>query len=156
MARLNPDKLHIRFEGGTTPAAPLIPRVYTLTHSDRTGDLFLTIAPDVDHDALNSWQTRLMRDEVLANWRQDSAGAFGLHLLCHVNGGWLNFGPAGWRTGIFRHHMPLVLQALRCGDNSLYGAFPKLDSAPIFVHFRARQERYNKVESWKTPADYRI
>ena len=42
MARLNPDKLHVKWLDETTPTTPASPRHYTLTHSDSTGDLFLT------------------------------------------------------------------------------------------------------------------
>lgn len=68
MGRLNPRKLHVRFAAGGTPQGPLTPRRYTLTHSDSTGDLFLTIAPEVDRKQIAGWYTRLMRDEVLAQW----------------------------------------------------------------------------------------
>ena len=64
MSRLNPAKLHITFREGAAPDGPLIPRRYTLTHSDQTGDLFLTIGPEVNHAQISGWYTRLMRDEV--------------------------------------------------------------------------------------------
>ena len=41
-------------------------RRYTLTHSDGTGDLFLSIGSRYDDAALKSMQVRLERDEVLA------------------------------------------------------------------------------------------
>jgi len=42
MARLIPEKLHIKYLQGATPIAPVAPRFYTLTHSDSSGDLFLS------------------------------------------------------------------------------------------------------------------
>jgi len=83
VSRLNPDKLHVRFEAGAAPEGPLIPRCYTLTHSDSTGELFLTIAPEVDQKQVSGWYTRLMRDEVLAEWQQGEDGP-ALHVFCHV------------------------------------------------------------------------
>jgi hypothetical protein len=68
MSRLRPDKLHVRCAGGVTPDGPITPRRYTLTHSDATGDLYLTIGPDYDRQQISGWYTRLMRDEVLAEW----------------------------------------------------------------------------------------
>lgn len=44
MSHLNPNKLHVDFMGSVTQEGPVVPRAYTLTHSDSTGDLFLTIA----------------------------------------------------------------------------------------------------------------
>lgn len=43
-----------------------MPRAYTLTHSDRTGDLFLSIGPKHDEAQVAGLYTRLMRDE---SWR---------------------------------------------------------------------------------------
>ena len=67
-------KLHTTFAGGCKPDGPVVPRRYTLTHSDRTGDLFLTIGCDYDREALSALQVRLERDEVLGEWILDSDG----------------------------------------------------------------------------------
>ena len=153
MSQLNPEKLHVRFAPGTAPKEPITPRRYTLTHSDATGDLFLTVGGEFDREHIRGWYTRLLRDEVLAEWQEADEGP-SLHVYCHVSGG-LAIGPAGWRYGIFRHHLPQVLEAFRLGDQALFEAHPALDEAPIWVHFNARQRRYNRRESWGTPADYR-
>jgi hypothetical protein len=94
-----------------------------------------------------------MRDEVLAEWSQEQ-GSPTLDVHCHVSGG-LVLGPAGWRDAIFRHELPLVLEALRHGDRALYAAHPELDQAPIKVHLHARQPRLDRVEAWGVPAAYR-
>jgi hypothetical protein len=151
--RLHPEKLHVEFIAGTGAEEPVVPRFYTLTHSDTTGDLYLTIGPAYDRKQISGWYTRLMRDEVLAEWQpgQDSPA---LHLHCHISGG-LALGPAGWRDAIFQRELPLVLEALRYGDRALYGAHPELDQALIQVHFHARQARFDRVEIWGAPASYR-
>ena len=66
MKRLNPEKLHVTYLGGTTPEKLTLPRRYTLTHSDRTGELFLSIGREYDTKQTSRLYTRLMRDEVLA------------------------------------------------------------------------------------------
>jgi hypothetical protein len=152
MGRLKPEKLHVQFAPDTTPEGPVAPRRYTLTHSDTTGDLFLTIGSDYDRQQVSGWYTRLMRDEVLAEWRDEEDGP-ALHVYCHVSGG-LVLGPAGWRDAIFRRELPLVLEAFRFGDRHLFEVRPELDWAPIWVHFHAAQPRYNRVESWGTLAGY--
>jgi integrase len=43
--RLRPEKLHVSLAEGSIADGPVTPRSYTLTHSDTTGDLFLTIGP---------------------------------------------------------------------------------------------------------------
>jgi hypothetical protein len=155
--RLRPEKLHVRFASGTNPEGPVHPRCYTLTHSDTTGDLYLTIGPAHDREQISGWYTRFMRDEVLAEWHKEQ-GSPALHAHCHVSGG-LILGPAGWRDAIFRRELCLVLEALRYGDRALYDAHPKLDRASIEVHFHARfagwRTRYDRIELWGVPADYR-
>ena len=153
MSRLNPSKLHVQFAAGVTPEGPLTPRRYTLTHSDSTGELFLTVAPEIDRKQISGWYTRLMRDEVVAEWQESEDGP-ALHLSCHVSGG-LALGSAGMRYGIFQRELPLVLEAFRFGDKGLFEARPELDQAPVWIHFQSTNRRYHRVERWGTPADYR-
>jgi hypothetical protein len=152
MSRLKPEKLHVRFGSGTTPDGPIMSRRYTLTHSDTTGDLYLIIGLDYDRQQISGWYTRLMRDEVLAEWRQEEDGP-ALHVHCHVSGG-IVLGSASWRYAIFRRELPLVLEAFRFGDRRLLEITPTLDRAPIWVHFHATRPRYNKTELWGALADY--
>jgi hypothetical protein len=153
MSRLLPEKLHVRLLAGAAVDGLHPTRRYTLTHSDRTGELFLTVGRDYDHDQIKGWYTRLMRDEVLAEWRAEERPP-ALHLYCHLSGG-VVLGPAGWRYAIFRRELPLVLEAIRLGDARLFEAHPELDQASIWVHFRAAQQRYQRSEDWGTPAQYR-
>ncbi len=152
MAEFQPEKLHVRLEGKESKSGWL-PRRYTLTHSDRTGDLFLTIASEYDRKQVSGWYTRLMRDEVLAEWRSDEA-RLALDVHVHVSGG-LVLGGAAWRASIFKHHMPQVLQAIRYGDREHFAEHPQLDLASIRVHFHSHKPEFQAVESWGTSADYR-
>jgi hypothetical protein len=130
-----------------------MPRCYTLTHSDTTGDLYLTIGPEYDREQISGLYARLLRDEVLAEWREGEGGLT-LHVHCHVSGG-LVVGSAGWRYAIFRRELPLVLEAFRFGDRALFEARPELGQAPIWVHFHAARPRYDQIERWGVPEDYR-
>ena len=145
-------RLHTSFAGDIEREALSLPRCYTLTHSDRTGELYLTIARDYDREQVSGWYTRFMRDEVLGEWMQEK-GEYALHLYCHVSGG-LVFGTAGMRYNIFQKHMPLVLQAFHEGDSALYGKSPELKDTPVSVHFSARQKRYRKTEMWGSIGAY--
>ena len=71
MKRLNPDKLHVTYLAGVTPDDLIVPRRYMLTHSDITGELFLSIGSDYDKKQISGLYTRLMRDEVLIELSQD-------------------------------------------------------------------------------------
>jgi len=154
MSRLNPEKLHVTFDGGITPEEFVLPRCYTLTHSDATGDLFLKVGKEYDQNAISGFYTRLMRDEVVGEWLEGESDPE-LHLHCHVSGG-IVFGTAGFRYNIFRRELPLVLEAICYAERPLFQANPHLRSSSIFVHFHAKQDRYNQVESWGTPKDYFI
>ena len=154
MSSLNPNKLHVKYIGSATPDGIEGKRFYTLTHSDQTGDLFLSIGTEYDQRAISGWYTRLMRDEVLAEWRLEHSGPE-LHVHCHVSGG-IVLGSARWRYNIFQHHMRQVLQAFRHGDRSYMEAHPEFDRAPIFIHFHSSKQRYNRVEEHGLVADYRL
>ena len=153
MERLNPDKLHVTYLAGTTPENLILPRHYTLTHSDRTGQLFLSIGDKYETKQVSRLYTRLMRDEVLAEFaKEEDSLAFRVH--CHVSGGFV-LGTAKWRYNIFRYELPLVLEAIRYGDRTLFEQNPELDNAPVLIHFQSTDSRFDKVENWGSMADYR-
>lgn len=154
MAKLNPAKLHVRLLEGVTPLEPIYPRKYTLTHSDRTGNLYLTIAREYAWQQTQGLYTRLMRDEILASWEQ-TGDALELHLNCHVNGG-LVVGTARRRNRAMIRDLPLMLESLRYGDSMLVDLHPELDEAPVFVHFHSNTDRYRRVEPYSCFGDYRI
>jgi hypothetical protein len=153
LSPLQPEKLQVRYLPNVTAEGPVFPRRYTLTHSDVTGDLFLTIGTDYNREQVSGWYTRLLRDEILAEWRESTDG-LSLHVYCHVGGG-LVFGTAKWREAIFRSEMPLVLEAIRYGDRSFFEAYRKLDESSIFVHFKISKTR-DKIEQCGTPGDYMV
>ena len=150
---LTPEKLHITYIDDVRDDGPLAPRAYTLTHSDTTGDLFLTIGLRYNLPQISGLYTRFMRDEVLAEWRQDEQ--LTLHVHCHVSGG-LVFGTSGYRDSIFRYHLPMVLEAFRYGDQKLVEAHPQLAQAPITVYFHARENKFDKTEQWGVFDEYKI
>ena len=57
----NPRKLTTTFLPGATPAGPLDPRRYTLTHNDLTGQLALSIGAMYNTVQVSGWYTRLIR-----------------------------------------------------------------------------------------------
>jgi hypothetical protein len=153
MSRLQREKLHVSLAPGTGAEGPVTPRAYTLTHSDLTGDLFLTIGSDYNRGQYADLYTRLMRDEVLAEWTS-TRDTFILHVHCHVSGRLPTVGSARLRLAIFRRELPLVLEALRAGDHRLFETHRELDQAPILVHCHARQPNYHRAEQWGVPGDY--
>lgn len=146
-------RLHVTFAEGTRPDGPLTPRRYTLTHSDRTGHLFLSIGPDYDRRALRALQVRLERDEVLGEWvLADEGPRLDLHMA--AQGGLPVFGTGAMRCRIFRSYRPLVLGAMRYADAPLSAAEPGLDDAPVIARFHWRRGRVES-EPWGRWGEWR-
>jgi len=154
VTRLIPGKLHVKYLHEATPDAPVAPRFYTLTHSDSTGDLFLSIGPAYDKKQISGLYTRLMRDEVLAELKKDSE-ELSLNVHCHISGGFV-FGRAKWRYNIFCSELSLALEAIRFGDKVLFDNDPRLDENPVFVHFKSADKKYEKTEKWGKLGDYKL
>ncbi|MDD3751882.1 MAG: staygreen family protein [Tissierellia bacterium] len=148
MNRLNPEKLYVEFIG-VTKTEPIIPRRYTLTHSDITADLYLTIGSDFAYNKLNP-----MRDEVMGEWI-GNANSVVYYVYLYVDGQFIP-GIKAIRETIFRRELPLALEAIRYGDNEFFNAHPELDYVPITVYFLSTDPMFNKVENWGTFSDYNI
>ena len=151
VTNLDPRKLHLEININLTDQESLLHRKYTLTHSDVTGELYLTIGREYDEKAISGWYNQLMRDEVLGEWLDEDG--FALHIHLHVSDG-LSFGPAKWRISIFKQHLPLVLEAICYGDRQFIGDHPKFQQAPCKIHFHAKQAKLDTVEVWGMVKDY--
>ncbi|MHC1684005.1 MAG: staygreen family protein [Clostridiaceae bacterium] len=148
MEKLNPEKLSVELRDGITLTQPVIGRKYTLTHSDITAELFLTIGLDYAYDKINE-----MRDEVFAQWGIYN-GYPVLYAYVYVDGE-PTAKNADIRNKIFRRELPLALEAIIHGDREFFSANPELNNAPIWIHFDSVNPYYNKFEYWGTPGDYK-
>ncbi|MGL4772963.1 MAG: staygreen family protein [Clostridium sp.] len=147
MGEFKKEKLHVNFRDGVEKYGPSIPRCYTLTHSDITGDLFLDIGKKHSYEKITS-----MRDEVLGEWGKLSGGYI-LKIDLHVDGA-LGNGNVEIRDMIFRRELPLALKAIVYGDRELILGNENLKKASIIVNFNSMNEKYNKVEYWGDVEDY--
>ncbi|ERI91831.1 hypothetical protein HMPREF1982_02874 [Clostridiales bacterium oral taxon 876 str. F0540] len=148
LARLNPEKLYVDFAPGVTRTDPIMGRSYTLTHSDTTGDLFLTVGLVFDYSKITS-----MRDEVLGRWNI-YYNQYACYIYLYVDGEMGGAAASAVRNMIFRRELPLALEAIRYGDREFFYAHPTLNNAPIIVYFFSAFPQYNRVENWGTFADY--
>jgi hypothetical protein len=146
MSEFNPNKLNVEFREGVTATQPVIPRRYTLTHSDITAELFLTIGPEFAYDKINR-----TRDEVLGEWLQEGEG-FIYQVYLHVDGMKML---TGLRNYVFRRELPMALEAIRYGDKEFFRVNPEFDYFPILVYFQSEDPRYDKVETWGDFNDYK-
>lgn len=147
MKMLNPEKLYVEYGNGATPTEPIIGRRYTLTHSDITGDLFLTIDSEFAYDKISK-----MRDEVLAEW-QNFEGNPILYVNVYVG----DYGPkiTAIRDSIFRKELPLALEAIIYGDSEIFMKYPQLNDAQIWINFDSENPAFQSLEYWGTPNNYR-
>ncbi len=129
---------------GVTATGPVIPRRHTLTHSDLTGNLFLTIGTHYAWNKINP-----NRDEVLGEWNL-SGNSFSYHVYLYIDQGEYTAGESSKRNEIFKCELPLALTAIRYGDRFLFDAYPNLDQAPIIVNFMSTYPQIARREVWGT------
>jgi hypothetical protein len=149
MNRLNPDKLSVTFLPGTTPMRPFIPRLYTLTHSDETANLYLSIGMKYSYSQITS-----DRDEVLAKWSEEK-GRYFFYVYVHVDSQPVkDITDSIRRYTIFKKELPLALEAIHFGDQVLFFLYPWLNFSTICIHFKSVYPPLCKIEYWKTLANY--
>jgi len=148
MERLDPKKLTVEFSQDVTKTEPIIGRKYTVTHSDQTAELYLSIGLEYAYEKITS-----MRDEVLAEWRTNKEET--ILFVSVLVGGEYNPIITSVRNEVFRRELPLALEAIRYGDRELFAAHPELDNAPIIVNFEAPNTDYDQLENWGIGKDYK-
>lgn len=146
LKNFNPDKLYVEYKDGVTEYKPVNNRKYTLTHSDQTAELFLTIGLEYDYDKFGN-----LRDEVLAEWRADDYYPF-LYVYVYING--QSGSEPDMRNEIFRRELPLALQAILYGDRTLLDNYPDLKNSPVWVYFDSENPYLNKFENWGVITNY--
>lgn len=148
MRELNPQKVFVQYRGKITPYGPIVGRKYTITHSDKTADLFVFVAEDYAEDQITK-----IRDEVRINWEKNEKG-FVLMGSVLVDGKGVKGLPI-IRNRIFYKEMPTALQALRKGDRFLFEHDSKLDKTPVVIHFISSKAAYDKVYDFGLIGDYK-
>lgn len=149
MSLFIPSKLSVSYLPPATPLRPLDGRKYTLTHSDETGDLFLTIGCQYDSNKIKI----NLRDELLAEWIPQM-GEFQLWGRVYISGGEYDESYAKVRFMIFQKELELALKAIVYGDQSFYSCFPWLLDSPIYIRFDSVYPQYQQVLYYGTPRQY--
>jgi hypothetical protein len=145
----NPKKLNVTFIPPATSSQPLDGRKYTLTHSDKTGLLFLKIGNRFDLLSINL----KLRDEVLAKW-VNYDGTNVLQGYVYVSGGEYTEEQSRVRFNTFRKELGTELTAIVYGDRKLYKQYSMLLNAPIYVHFVSVHPAYDQVIQFGTPRQF--
>lgn len=119
---------------------PVEGRTYTLTHSDDTGELFLSISSGIDSSKID-WR---MRDEVVGTW-QIVGGQYCLVCSVHISGGEFDEKKSRSRFAIFKEELPLALKGIINGDKGLFDYYPWLLNAPVQVKFCSVYPEFNQM-----------
>lgn len=149
MKKINPDKVYAEYRDDIDKASPVKERKYTVTHSDTTGNLFVTIGLEYAKDKLTS-----MRDEVLLEWRIHPKKSM-LYGKVLVDGEGVEGSPF-IRNMIFKKEMGTALQAVRYADRALFEKYPDLDKLPIYIDFISSSPEFNKLNYFGNMQRYRI
>ncbi len=149
MSEFNPDKLSKKYLPPANMFGPLEKRRYTLTHSDYSAELFLTIGTRYDLEAVNE----KLRDEVLAEWKTRD-GEYILLGKVHVSNGDYDKNFSRIRYLIFKKELPLALTGIIYGDKDFFIHYPWLLDSPIIIHFESVYPEYNDVLYYGTPRQY--
>lgn len=148
MKKIDPDKVNVEFRDRVMPLGPIHERKYTMTHSDETAELFVTIGTKYANDKMID-----IRDEVLLAFEFSSAGLLLMGEVI-VDGEGIP-GNAERRNEIFAREMGTALQAIRYADADFYQANPALDHVPVYIWFRSDDPAYNKLYDYGTMSEYK-
>jgi hypothetical protein len=149
VSKFKPERLKVNFIPPATAIVPIDSRKYTLTHSDLTGELFLSIGNVYDYQAINYD----MRDEVLADWTTIN-GEYLLYGKVYISNGEYDFNMSRIRYMVFKKELDLALTAIIYGDRSFFKYYPWLLDAPIYVQFSSIYPEFNQVAYYGTPRKY--
>ena len=146
--KFNPNKLKVIYRQEINKKLLETPRKYTLTHSDKTANLFLTIGKTYDYKSINY----NMRDEVFASWEKDDK--YYLKVKLEVDNG-ESLVKVILRNKIFREELPLALKAIVYGDRLMIENNKFLYYSHVIVYFKSKIEKYNSIEEWGVLGDYK-
>ncbi len=147
MSKFIPEKLFVEYKDNVDINTERKYRKYTLTHSDETADLFLTIGKKYDYEKTNE-----TRDEVLAEWKEsDGTNILNIYIQVSLDS---ELSKTIIRDKVFREELPLALRAIIYGDKDFINKNPELYKTTIIINFKSDIPKFNKIEEWGVVLDY--
>ena len=150
LSDFNKEKLNIVFADDIDNDGAIIPRRYTLTHSDETGELFLSIGKYYDYSKVSE-----LRDEVLGCWSCDENNLYYLRLEVLLDT-CSDEEKIAIRNKIFRNELPMVIKAIIYGDREFFLIHKELYGSKVIIKFKSSNKTYNAVEQWGYVKDYKV
>lgn len=147
MSKSISEKLFVEYKDNIDINTEKTERKYTLTHSDETADLFLTIAKKYDYEKTNE-----IRDEVLAEWIVlDGRDILNVSVQVSLDS---SLNKTIIRDKVFRKELPLALETIIYGDKEFLKENPELYKAAVIINFKSDIPKYNQIEEWGVVSDY--
>ena len=147
MSNFNPQKLSVKYIPPANDLNPIDGRKYTLTHSDVTGELFLSVGYEYDYSAIDV----KMRDEVLAKLQKNAENNYMLFGKAYVSGGEFGLANSAIRFNIFQKEMYTALKGIVYGDREFYFNHPELLNIPIYIYYQSIYPQFNQIIYYGTP-----
>ena len=139
----------IKYKDGIGIYSGVDKRKYTLTHSDETGELFLTIGKSYDYENIKY----KLRDEVLGSWEKEKDYYLLINLELDIDN---DINRIIKRNKIFRKYLKLALNSIVYGDKLFFECNKELYEADIVVNFNSKFNEYNLVENVGKIKDYKL
>ena len=133
----NPSKVHTEFRNNISSYNPVIGRKYTITHSDETAELFVTIGTEYATDLYSP-----IRDELILSI-DDVDNNIILQGYVNVDSH-NNFGTRKLRNDIFLREIPLALKSTFYADRIFFQNYNCLMNVPVIINFLSADKQYNK------------
>lgn len=132
-------RLISEFRDDVTDCNPVNGRVYTMTHSDETANLYVTVGCNIAKDQVDLKN----RDEVIAYLSTDDESSI-LWGCVLISGEGIPCENAKKRNEIFLREMHVALRAIRVADDAFYSKHPECNNAKVFIQFRSDDEQYHR------------
>lgn len=144
----SPNRLYVQYRPDIQHTTPYNLRKYTLTHSDITGDLFLTVSTEYALDQVND-----MRDEVLGEWLSTPQGIL-FRGEVWVGDESIPLNQQKIRYEIFNREMSTALKGIFYGERWLLEINPVLLESPVYILFVSNHHKYSGFRYFGKARDY--
>lgn len=135
-------KINVTYKDPITKTSPILNRYYTLTHSDETGDLFLTIGPKYDDSISES----LLKDAVFGKWVVNCINCHILMLFVDV--GYDSYEICKKRYNTFKTHLPHAISGIIKGDIDFLNTNKTLLDSKIYLKFNCKYDEFNNFDDY--------
>jgi len=143
--RLDPLLLPITYESSSIITDFDLPRKYTSTHNDDTGEIYISIGHEYNTTLLSSVEARIRESQVIGEWIKKN-DQYEIHLKVQVS---TKINPnAVIRNEYICKELGLVLEGIAFAETALLKLHSYLMNAKIYIHFRSLDPVYDRVEYW--------